>query len=151
MEIEVPGFFPEYILGGCWSRDYLKNDFGYLDRLIATDSIIAEHALREQTQREEALRHRATALQKATAVDSDSYKTELEEANEQLEEAKRHYPKKEQALYRAESMLPPIFRDVYDSIRHDAAWFMIARIEADVVAGVVVAVHKDIFLKRRKE
>lgn len=107
-----------------WSRDYLKNDFGYLDRLIATDLIIAEHALREQTQREEALKHRVTALQKATAVDFDSYKTQLEEANEQLEEAKRQYPRKEQALYRAESMLPPIFRDVYDSIRHDAAWFM---------------------------
>lgn len=134
----------------------LKNDFGTLNRLVAIDLIIAEHALREQTQREEALNHRATALQKATAVDSDPYKTQLEEANERLEEAKRQCPKKEQALYQTEYMLSRTFRDVYDSIRHNPAWFMceemirIARIEADVVAGVVVAVHKGIFLKGRK-
>jgi hypothetical protein len=113
-----------------YHQGYLKNDFGYLDRLLATDLIIAEHALREQIQREEALNHRATALQKATAVDSDSY-TQLEEVNEQLEVVKRQYPKKEQALYRAESMLSPAFRGLYDSVRHDAAWFMCERMVQD--------------------
>ncbi|CAG8037233.1 unnamed protein product [Penicillium nalgiovense] len=97
---------------------HLKNDLGFLDRSIITDITMAEHALREQTQREETLKYKATAL------DSDACKTALEEANTQLEKARRQYPRKEQALYRAESMLPPTFRCYYDGKRHDAAWFM---------------------------
>ncbi|CDM32087.1 unnamed protein product [Penicillium roqueforti FM164] len=97
---------------------------------LAIELFIAEHALREQTQREETLNHRAIALQKAIAIDPDPdpdrTQLEIREADEQLEKVKRQRPKKEQGLYRAVSMLRPTWRAVYDSIKDDddGIWFM---------------------------
>lgn len=98
-----------------------------IDRSIMTNLLLAEQALREYTQREETLRYRAKALQKATAITSTaitSDNTQLQEANKQLEEAKSHYPKKEHALYRAESMLEPNTKRLYDKVRCNTMWFM---------------------------
>lgn len=106
------------------SRD--QEDLWYGSDCIArrkiTDLLLAEHALRELTQREETLYRRVIALQKATAIESD--RAQLNKANEQLEETQAQYPRKEYALYRAESMLASKFKEAYDSLRRDARWFM---------------------------
>ncbi|KAJ5598333.1 hypothetical protein N7537_008417 [Penicillium hordei] len=64
--------------------------YGYvlarIDRSIMTDLLLADQALREHTQHEE-------ALQKATAIMSDN--TQLQEVKRQLEEVKSEYPRKE--------------------------------------------------------
>ncbi|KAJ5476838.1 hypothetical protein N7475_002567 [Penicillium sp. IBT 31633x] len=104
-----------------------------------TDLLLAEQALREQTQREEALHHRSKALRKVIAITSDN--TELQEVNKELEGAESQYRRKAHALYRAESMLPSSIKSLYDTI---------VRTEADVAAGNVDAAHRDIYPKDRK-
>lgn len=93
-----------------------------IHRSWVTDLFLAERALREQMQREETLQHRATALQKVAATSSE--RAELQKANEQLEEAEGQFSRKQRALYRAESMLSPGFKELYDNLRHDTTWFM---------------------------
>ncbi|KAJ5124438.1 uncharacterized protein N7515_008263 [Penicillium bovifimosum] len=80
----------------------------YIDRCSLTKLFLAEHALRELTQREERLHHKVMALQKAVAIGSDvrSDATNLEDAQTQLETARAQYPGKAQALFQAEYMLP---------------------------------------------
>lgn len=84
--------------------------------------LLAEHALRELKQREEALNHRVTALQKAKAIEPDS--CELEEVNKQLEETRLQFPRKEHDLYGAVSMLTSSLKQDYDSLRCNTTWFM---------------------------
>ena len=109
---------------------HLENESGRLNQRLAIDLIIAEHALREQTQREEMLNHRAIALQKAIAIDPDpnpDSTQQVREANEQLERGKKTtFKKKEQALYQAVSMLQLAWRDVYHKRKDDddAIWLM---------------------------
>ena len=99
------------------------------------DVLLAEHALRELTQREETLHHRSMALQKTIAIESDrlqpdkttaieSTRAELEKTNQQLKEVQLQYARKEQALYEATSMLRPYFKVPYDKLRRDPKWFM---------------------------
>jgi hypothetical protein len=104
-------------------------------REIVTDVLLAEHALRKLTQREETLHHRAMALQKTIAIESgrvqldkttpvESTSAQLEKANQQLKEVQLQYPRKEDALYRVTSMVRPYFKELYDSLRRDPEWFM---------------------------
>lgn len=93
-----------------------------MDRSTMTDLLLAEQALREQTQREEALHHRSKALRKVIAITSDN--TELQEVNKELEGAESQYRRKAHALYRAESMLPSSIKSLYDTVRRNATWFM---------------------------
>ncbi|OQE16880.1 hypothetical protein PENFLA_c026G00117 [Penicillium flavigenum] len=74
-------------------HDFLVYGSYRIARYKLTELFIAEHALRELTQLEEKLHHRAIALQKAIALESDG--TQLEKANEQLEEAQSQYPRKD--------------------------------------------------------
>lgn len=108
----------------CDDRRVLAYDyhFGRVDRSIMTDLLLAEQALREHTQREETLHHRVKALQKATTITSDN--TQLQEAMKQIEEVKSEYPKKEHALYRAESMLGSTIERLYDMVRRNTKWYM---------------------------
>jgi hypothetical protein len=73
-------------------------------------------------QREEKLHLKAIALQKATDIESGG--ALLEATNKELGEARAQYPKAEYALYRVESMLPWDFKQDYDSLRRNTAWFM---------------------------
>ncbi|KAJ5868557.1 hypothetical protein N7534_003110 [Penicillium rubens] len=105
----------------------------YRERI--TDVLLAEHALLELSQREEMLHHRATALDKTLAVESDrlqpektnsveSTRTELEKTHQQLKEAQVECARKEYALYEATSMLTPYIKKLYDNLRRDPKWFM---------------------------
>lgn len=58
--------------------------------------ILADHALRELKQCEEALHHLVTALQKAKTLESDS--SELDNASEQLERTRAQDPRMEYGL-----------------------------------------------------
>lgn len=87
-----------------------------------TEIILADHALRELKQREEALHHRVTALQKAKTLESDS--SEFDNASEQLEKTRAQVPGKEYELYRAVSMLDPYFKHLHHDLRDNAQWFM---------------------------
>jgi hypothetical protein len=104
--------YPEYL-------EYASNCFKRSD---ITGLILAEHALRELSQREETLLRKVKALQKAAAIESD--RTQLENATQQLEEAQAAFPRKERALYQAETMLCLLLKQAYDSLRRDAKWFM---------------------------
>lgn len=113
----------------CYFRGYTKLyflEYGISQRQILPATIIeiilADHALRELKQREEALHHRLTALQKAKTLESDS--SEFDNANEQLEKTRAQAPEKEYRLYRAVSMLDPYFKNLYDNLRDNAQWFM---------------------------
>ncbi|KAJ5970995.1 uncharacterized protein N7479_000913 [Penicillium vulpinum] len=97
-------------------------------------------------QREEALHYKALAFEKATAIESDG--AERGEAHKELEEIQTQYARNEYDLYKAESMLKPRFKDLYDSLRRDIKW--IVRIEADVVAAIVDAVNRGVYLEGRK-
>ncbi|KGO71215.1 hypothetical protein PITC_062960 [Penicillium italicum] len=104
-------------------------------RYKLTEIFIAENALRELTQREETLQNRTLALQKAMAIESDG--AQLEKANQQLEMTQAQYPRKEYALYRAESMLPPKFKKAYDDETHHSRlnWTKITTKEDAVTAA----------------
>jgi hypothetical protein len=110
--LETYRYNPEYLVYA--SKRFRRSDI--------TDLIHAELALRELSQCEETLLHRVQALQKATAIESD--RTQLENAKQQLEKAQAHFPRMEHALYRAETMLCPLLKKAYDSLRRDAKWFM---------------------------
>jgi hypothetical protein len=84
--------------------------------------LLAEYALRNLQQREEALNHRLIALQKAKAIESDN--SELEKANELLEETRAQIPRKEYDLYRAVYMMPYFLQKDYQLLRENEAWFM---------------------------
>ena len=90
------------------------------------DLFLAEHALRELTQREEWLHHKVMALQKAIAITSneETDTTEFENANNQLKETQAQYPIREHALHLAECMFHLKTKDAYDSLRRDVKWFM---------------------------
>lgn len=114
---------------------FLKRGAVDFYRQIFADMLLAEHALRELSQREESLHHRAMALQKTVAIESDrlqpdkttpveSTRAELENTNQQLKEIRLQYSRKEYALYRATSGLPPYFKELYDNLRRDPNWFM---------------------------
>ncbi|CAG8198180.1 unnamed protein product [Penicillium salamii] len=83
-----------------------------MHRNTAIDVIIAEHALREQVQREEARNIRAAACEKLMAAGDQ--KTRPENVKSTLE----------QALYREVSMLEAPDKLVYDALRRDPKWFM---------------------------
>ncbi|OQE96523.1 hypothetical protein PENNAL_c0001G08597 [Penicillium nalgiovense] len=111
--------------------------FERIGRERIADVLLAEHALRELSQREETLHHRVMALQKTIAIESDrlqpdkttpveSTRAELEKTNQQLKEFQLQYARKEYALYQATSMLTST-----------------VRIEVDVAAGNVDAAHRD--------
>ncbi len=106
---------------GYWSLEYSESrrEIGP-EKII--EIIVADHALRELKQREEALHHRVTALQKAKTLESDS--SELDNTSEQLEKTRAQVPRKEYGLYRAVSMLDPYFKRLYDDLRDNAQWFM---------------------------
>jgi hypothetical protein len=127
--MESTGKRPKLLRQCRWGIEYLTNGSDFLPRTRVIDVIVAEHALREQIQREETLKHRAIALQKSTYVESDKARLEeanrqLEKTNEQLETAKRDFSRKMRVLYLAESMLPAFTRELYDRIRGDDTWFM---------------------------
>lgn len=94
----------------------------FIVRCKLTKLFLAEHALRELTQREETLHHKAIVLQKAMAIESNG--AQLEKADKQLEEAQAQYSRKEYALYRAISVLRLELKDAYHSVRRDSRWFM---------------------------
>ncbi|KAJ5370169.1 uncharacterized protein N7496_006261 [Penicillium cataractarum] len=93
--------------------------------------LVAEYAIRELRQREEALNNRIVALQKAKAIDLEC--SELDKANEKLEETRAKVPGKEYALYRAVSLLSSYFKDEYDRLRRDTKWFMREEMVQDCV------------------
>ncbi|CAG7968465.1 unnamed protein product [Penicillium salamii] len=95
--------------GVSWNVNYLSN---ILNTNNAIDVIIAEHALREQVQREEASDIRTAACEKLMATEDQ--KTQSENVKSTLE----------QALYRAVSMLEPPIKLVYDALRREPNWFM---------------------------
>ncbi|KAJ5138790.1 uncharacterized protein N7515_003638, partial [Penicillium bovifimosum] len=98
----------------------------YIHRSLLTELFLAEHALRELTQREERLHHKVIALQKAVAIESDgnSYATHLENAQSQLEMARAQYPRKAHDLFLVEYRFPPEMQHAYHSLRRDPEWFM---------------------------
>ncbi|CAG8154536.1 unnamed protein product [Penicillium nalgiovense] len=109
--------------------------FERIGRERIADVLLAEHALRELSQREETLHHRVMALQKTIAIESDrlqpdkttpveSTRAELEKTNQQLKEFQLQYARKEYALYQATSMLTSYFKELYDNLRRDPKWFM---------------------------
>ncbi|KAJ5926335.1 hypothetical protein N7516_008108 [Penicillium verrucosum] len=129
------------------------------ERETVVDVLLAEQALRELSQAEETLHHRAMALQKTIAIESDrlqpdkttpveSTRVELEKTDQQLKGVQLQYARKEQALHEATSMLRPYFKVPYDELRRDPKWTV--RIEVDVVAGNVGAAHRGIYLEGRK-
>ncbi|KAJ5432479.1 uncharacterized protein N7458_011635 [Penicillium daleae] len=91
------------------------------------DILLSEHVLRELKQREEALKYRIVAFQKAKEIQSED-DSELENANKQLKETRSKVPMKEHALYRAVSMLDSYFKGI----------------AADVVVEHVDAAHRGI-------
>jgi hypothetical protein len=93
-----------------------------IDKEGVMNMLLAEYALRKLQQREEALNHRLIALQKAKAIESDN--SELEKANELLEETRAQIPRKEYDLYRAVYMMPPFLQKDYQLLRENEAWFM---------------------------
>jgi hypothetical protein len=111
-----------------WHNSTLRYNlaYGQSDKEIGPEKIIeiilADHALRELKQREEALHHRVTALQKAKILESDS--SELDNASEQLKRTRAQVPRMEYGLYRAVSMLDPYFKHLHDDLRRHAKWFM---------------------------
>lgn len=105
------------------------------ERKIIVNVLLAEHALRELSQVEEMLHHRAMALQKTIAIESDrlqpdkttaveSTRAKLEKTNQQLKEVQLQYAIDEQILHAATSMLRPYFKVPYDKLRRDPKWFM---------------------------
>ena len=122
-----------YLVRGDFTRLICESE--RIDRGKIVDVLLAEQALREISQREEALHHRALALQKTIAIESDrlqpdkttaveSTRAELDKMNQQLKEAQLQCSRKEYALYQATSMLIPYFKNLYDNLRHDPQWFM---------------------------
>lgn len=87
------------------------------------DILLSEHVLRELKQREEALKYRIVAFQKAKEIQSED-DSELENANKQLKQTRSKVPMKEHVLYRAVSMLDSYFKGVHDNLRRDSQWFM---------------------------
>ncbi|KAJ5490345.1 hypothetical protein N7453_011170 [Penicillium expansum] len=104
----------------------LKYGSEYALRSTLIELFLAEHALRELTQREEWLHHKVIALQKAMAIASNekSDMTQFKNANNNLKETQAQYPKMEYTLYLAECRFHLELKDAYDSLRHDAKWFM---------------------------
>ncbi|KAJ5807420.1 hypothetical protein N7447_010876 [Penicillium robsamsonii] len=116
-----PVLGPPVVLFVCDDGQALAYEYvlARIDRSIMTDLLLADQALHEHT-----------------AIMSDN--TQLQEVKKQLEEAKFEYPRKEYSLYRAESMLGPSIKSLYDTT------------EADAVADNVDAAHRDIYPKDRK-
>ncbi|KXG51966.1 uncharacterized protein PGRI_082500 [Penicillium griseofulvum] len=96
---------------------------------LVIDLVLTEYGIRELTQREEKLQHRARALEKAVAIESnqlppgkatgiESTRAQLEEKNQQLKEVQLQYQRKE-----------------------------VVRIEDDVAAGIVDVANRGIYLK----
>ncbi|KAJ5352458.1 hypothetical protein N7452_001432 [Penicillium brevicompactum] len=75
------------------------------------------------------------ASQKAAAIDNDT--SQFRKNSELLDHAKRQYPERERAIYRAVSLLRQSDRHLYDKT---------ARTKADVVAGNVDAARKGILM-----
>jgi hypothetical protein len=73
---------PQFQWDSYYGRDLLRYRSAEIDKQEVINMLLAEYALRNLQQREEALNHRAIALQKAKAIESDS--PELERANEFL-------------------------------------------------------------------
>lgn len=91
-------------------------------RTRITDLLLTEYALRELIQHEERLQRKVIALRKATDTEAD--RVELQRAKGQLEKCQAQHPAKARALYEAESMLRPVFKELYDDMRRDPKWFM---------------------------
>lgn len=106
--------------------DCLRCGSNYVLDSKLIELFLAEHALRELTQREERLHGKVTALQKAIAITSDENTdtTEFENANNQLKEAQAQCPKREWALYLAECRFRLWVKEMYGSLRRDDKWFM---------------------------
>lgn len=94
------------------------------------DIVLAEHALRELKQRQEALNKRIIALQKAKEVESDD-SSDLENFDKQLKETRSRVIMKEYELYQAVSMLNSYFKGCYDDLRLDSKWFMRSQMVRD--------------------
>ncbi|KAJ5333448.1 uncharacterized protein N7506_007231 [Penicillium brevicompactum] len=78
--------------------------------------------MREHVQRMETINLWTAASQKAAAIDNDT--SQFRKNSELLDHAKRQYPEKERAIYRAVSLLRQSDRHLYDKVRRDPTWFM---------------------------
>jgi hypothetical protein len=89
-----------------------------------TELFLAEHSLRELTQREEWLHHKVAALEKAITLGTSMNTMQFEDAKIALEKSQLQYPRKEWALYRAEYRFHSVLKDPYDRLRRDPKWYM---------------------------
>ncbi|CRL26222.1 unnamed protein product [Penicillium camemberti] len=101
--------------------DCLRYGSEYVLRAKLIELFLAEHALRELTQREEWLHQKVMALQKAIAITParKTDMTELKTANKQLKKTHAQFPRREYALYLAECKFHLKTKDTYDSLRRD--------------------------------
>lgn len=114
----------EFFYYGTDSKGNLRLRHGtwYLQRSGVSELLICEQGLRELFQLEERLGHKVAALQKAADIEVDG--TQLEEANQQLEETRKLRFRKEHSLYKWEICLHSTIKAPYDSLRCDDTWYM---------------------------
>lgn len=89
---------------------------------VLRNVILAERAIRETVQREEAMRYKTNALLKAANIESND--TELETASKQLRELQVLYHHQEHALFLEETKIDRILKASYDRMRNKSTWFM---------------------------
>lgn len=83
---------------------------------------LAEYALRGLTQREEALQHKAKALEKASLIDDN--RDQLDYVNQELQKIQAEFTAKEYAIYKNESMYPCPFKESHRSLKQEPRWYM---------------------------
>ncbi|KAJ5609654.1 hypothetical protein N7528_010221 [Penicillium herquei] len=88
-----------------------------------SDMLFAEYVLRESVQREEMLQRMIRSLEKAAAIEPEG-KSQLTEANSELDQVRAQCYRNQQALYRAEAVFPLSVKRDYYTLRTDEDWYM---------------------------
>lgn len=108
-----------------FSNEYLRCPSLTVRRSTVVDLFIAEHTLRQMTQRQEFLLCILSELQIGQKEPVESNENEIQEVKQQLEDIRPQLLQCESALARAESSFDNvILKLVYDELREDAKWFM---------------------------
>lgn len=99
------------------------------DRLI--DVIIAENNLQQRVQLQAAMKEKIASRQKTAQIDVES---QLAQLDHHLKEAQKVCRQQEQNLYERETMLCPMMRKLYDSLREGPAWYLRRELVKDCIA-----------------